>query len=404
MRIGKKFVTLLLVCCLCWHLPMRCNAEGIEEPDQLYALSACLMDAESGRILFEKNGQERRANASTTKVLTLIITLERAELQDVVTVSDYAASQPDVQLYARPGEQFVLEDLCYSMMLESHNDAAVAIAEHVGGSVENFARLMNEKAEEIGCEDSHFVTPNGLDGEDEQGPHQTTATDLARILSYCITISPQKEKFLEITQTPSYSFSNREGNRSYTCVNHNAFLQMMDGAISGKTGFTGSAGYCYVGALRRDNRIYVVALLGCGWPNNKGYKWSDTRKLMQYGIDCFSRCVLDELEIPAECMADIEVVGGRTKELYGIVCAPVIRVKDPVAPSAILIRSDQKMVITFERENIAEAPLRRGDAVGTICYWLGEECVRKDYLIIGKDVEQMDYAWRLLQILQGFAL
>ena len=187
-------------------------------------------------------------------------------------------------------------------------------------------------------------------------------------------------------------------------MNHNAFLQMMDGAISGKTGFTGSAGYCYVGALRRDNRIYVVALLGCGWPNNKGYKWSDTRKLMQYGIDCFSRCVLDELEIPAECMADIEVVGGRTKELYGIVCAPVIRVKDPVAPSAILIRSDQKMVITFERENIAEAPLRRGDAVGTICYWLGEECVRKDYLIIGKDVEQMDYAWRLLQILQGFAL
>lgn len=404
MRIGKRFAVLLLVCCLCWHFPMICNAEEIQEPEQLYALSACLMDAESGRILFEKNGQEKRANASTTKVLTLIITLERANLQDVVTFSDCAASQPDVQLNARSGERFLLEDLCYSMMLESHNDSAVAIAEHVAGSVENFARLMNEKAAEIGCENTHFVTPNGLDGEDSEGGHQTTAVDLARILSYCITVSPQKEKFLEITQTQNYSFSNQEGNRSYSCANHNAFLQMMDGAISGKTGFTGTAGYCYVGALKRDERIYVVALLGCGWPNNKNYKWSDTRKLMQYGIDSFSRCALDELEIPAECLADVEVSGARTKELYGIVRVPVIRIKDPSAPSAILIRSDQKMVITFDRENTSEAPLRRGDTVGTICYWVEEECVRKDYLLIGKDVEQIDYTWRLSQILQGFAL
>lgn len=265
------------------------NEIEIEEPKNLYALSACLMDADSGRILFGKEEDVRRANASTTKIMTLIVTLERADLNDVVTFSDYAASQPDVQLNGASGEQFLLKDLCFSLMLESHNDSAVAIAEHVAGSVEAFAGLMNEKAAELGCMDTYFITPNGLDKEDENGFHGTTAADLARIMSYCIKESPMKETFLDITQTPSYSFSNIEGTRNYSCNNHNRFLTMMDGAISGKTGFTGNAGYCYVGALRRDDRTYVVALLGCGWPNNKNYKWSDTKQLMQYGIDSFER-------------------------------------------------------------------------------------------------------------------
>ncbi|MGN0343137.1 MAG: D-alanyl-D-alanine carboxypeptidase family protein [Roseburia sp.] len=404
METGKKFIALMLAFCFFWQLPIRCSAEEIKEPGNLYALSACLMDADSGRILFEKNGQEMRANASTTKVLTLILTLERADLQDVVTFSDYAAKQPDVQLNAQAGEQFQLEDLCYSLMLESHNDTAVAIAEHVAGSVEEFARLMNEKASEIGCENSHFVTPNGLDGEDEGGPHQTTAVDLARILSYCITISPKKDLFLQITQTQNYSFTNREGSRSYSCNNHNAFLQMMDGALTGKTGFTGSAGYCYVGALRREEKTYVVALLGCGWPNNKSYKWSDTKKLMQYGIDYFSRCMLEKQEIPPECMEDVTVSGAKTEALYGLMCVPVIRVKDPDAPDSLLLRADQKIEITYEKESCVSAPVRKGDRVGTISYWVGNECVRRDYLLIGDDIEQIDYAWRLRQIFQCFAL
>ena len=157
------------------------NEIGIEEPKNLYALSACLMDADSGRILFGKEEDVRRANASTTKIMTLIVTLEYADLNDVVTFSDYAASQPDVQLNGASGEQFLLKDLCFSLMLESHNDSAVAIAEHVAGSVEAFAGLMNEKAAELGCMDTYFITPNGLDKEDEKGFHGTTAADLARI-------------------------------------------------------------------------------------------------------------------------------------------------------------------------------------------------------------------------------
>ena len=317
------------------------NEIEIEEPKNLYALSACLMDADSGRILFGKEEDVRRANASTTKIMTLIVTLEHADLNDVVTFSDYAASQPDVQLNGASGEQFLLKDLCFSLMLESHNDSAVAIAEHVAGSVEAFAGLMNEKAAELGCMDTYFITPNGLDKVDENGFHGTTAADLARIMSYCINESPMKETFLEITQTPSYSFSNIEGTRNYSCNNHNRFLTMMDGAISGKTGFTGNAGYCYVGALRRDDRTYVVALLGCGWPNNKNYKWADTKQLMQYGIDSFEKVNLLELEIPKEAEYPLEIKGAKTDDYSRIKMTEVQNRTEEKQIENILLRKDE---------------------------------------------------------------
>ena len=182
------------------------NVQTELPPLKLYAQGAVLMDAKSGRVLYSKNGEEQLPMASTTKIMTLIVTLERANLDDIVTVSSYAASMPNVQLHIREGEQYRLRDLLYSLMLESHNDSAVAIAEHVGGSVEEFAVLMNQKAQEIGCKDTWFITPNGLDataeysnavGEKELKNHSTTAKDLARIMAYCVLESPNKEQFIE---------------------------------------------------------------------------------------------------------------------------------------------------------------------------------------------------------------
>lgn len=226
-------------------------------------------------------------------------------------------------------------------MLESHNDAAVAIAEHLGRkylpeqlgekspseytpeesrqAVEAFAAVMNRKAAELGCGDTWFITPNGLDatqvltlenGETVEKRHSTTARDLASIMCYCIRRSPRSQAFLEITQTPSHSFSIENG-RSFSCANHNAFLQMMQGAISGKTGFTNQAGYCYVGALERDGRTLVVALPACGWPNNKGYKWSDTRILMNFGLNDFAYHSLDEVAYDESELESLPVLGGR---------------------------------------------------------------------------------------------
>ena len=168
-----------------------------EEPTELHALSAVLMDGDSGRVLYEKEGETPLANASTTKVLTCIVALESSPGDDYVQVSQKAASQPEVKLGLQKGEQYYLEDLLYSLLLQSHNDSAVAIAEHIGGSVKKFSDMMNSKAREIGCTDTHFITPNGLDAEDSGGTHHTTASDLALIMRYAI----KNKIFLQIAQT-----------------------------------------------------------------------------------------------------------------------------------------------------------------------------------------------------------
>ncbi len=416
----SRFILLLSVLVLLqFFAPVILHGETtepvIKEPDNLYALSACLMDAESGRILFAKNAQEKRANASTTKTMTLIVTLENANLDDIVTVSEYAARQPDVQLNINTGEQYVLRDLCYSLMLESHNDSAVAIAEHVGGSVENFAAMMNKKAEEIGCKDTHFVTPNGLDASDDAGEHGTTAEDLARILSYCILKSPKSQEFLEITRTPSYSFNNKNvaddqtvsgGSRSFSCNNHNAFLNMMEGALSGKTGFTGNAGYCYVGALKRGERTFVVALLGCGWPNNKTYKWSDTKKLMQYGIDYFEPALLSESKASAGLPEKITVLDAWTDD-FSMSCeveVEAVEEQDTKNADKFLLRRDENFTVEYTCEDIINAPVKRGTVVGSVEYKIGEEVVKKEKIVCKNNVKRFDFSWGIERVLQRFFL
>ena len=284
-------VTAVLI--ICQIFPVKAA-----DDENLYALSAVLMDGETGRVLYGKEAYKGRPNASTTKVMTCILALELAKGDDYVQVSGNAASQPQTRLGMREGQQFYLEDLLYSLMLKSHNDSAVAIAEHIGGSVEGFAEKMNEKAKELGCKDTHFVTPNGLDGEDEGGIHHTTARDLALIMAYAI----KNATFVHITQTRDYTFTDISGKKHYSVHNTNAFLDMETGVISGKTGFTGNAGYCYVCAVRQDERLFIVALLGCGWPGNKNYKWSDTKTLLSYGRENYQYVMLPELpqlpEIP----------------------------------------------------------------------------------------------------------
>lgn len=372
----------------------------IQEPEGLYAQSAVLMDADSGRILFSKNGQEERAMASTTKIMTCILALENGNLDDTVTASAYAASQPEVHLGVREGEQFCLRDLLYSLMLESHNDAAVVIAEHVGIDVPGFADMMNEKARELGCEHTHFVTPNGLDGTDDGGTHHTTAEDLARIMKYCIMDSPQKKAFLEITGTENYSFADVGGGRSFSCYNHNAFLKMMEGALSGKTGFTGEAGYCYVGALQREERTFIVSLLACGWPNNKGYKWADTKKLMTYGIEAFHyRDIHQETET-----AEITVLNGIPNEsrLNGksSVCTEV---QNSAADTEVfLLRDDETVEISIEEKPQLTAPVFQGESVGKVVYRIGDEVLLTETIVTAESVNVRDFVWCAEQIMHQF--
>ena len=365
------------------------ESKNADELSCLYALSACLMDADTGRILFEKDGEVRRANASTTKVLTLIVTLENANLEDTVTISEYAAKQPDVQLGANTGQKYKLRDLCYAMMLESYNDVAVAIAEHVAGSVEQFAVMMNQKAEEIGCLNSHFITPNGLDAEDAGGFHGTTAEDLAKILSYCVTRSEKKEAFLKITRANTYQFTDLSGKKSFTCHNHNAFLTMMDGALSGKTGFTGDAGYCYVGAVKQDERTFVVALLGCGWPNNKTYKWCDMKKIINYALEHYRYENIAEKEIELPDVIVKNAVNGNyslEEEKKMAVCAK----KDEIN----FLKADwEKTKVCVEYPKELEAPVKKGETIGYISYYLNENLVKEIPVQTSENIKRREIGW-----------
>lgn len=376
-------------------IPWSVYAQEAEEVKlNLYARSAVLMDAQSGRVLYEKDGYTHMPNASTTKIMTCILAIESGKMEERATASAYAASMPKVHLGISQGEQFLLKDLLYSLMLESHNDSAVVIAEHVGGSVEGFSEMMNQKAAEIGCEDTYFITPNGLDAQNEKGIHGTTARDLALIMSYCL----KNETFLEITRTGSYTFSNVEGTRQYSCQNHNAFLSMMEGALTGKTGFTGDAGYCYVGALRQGERTFVVALLACGWPNNKSYKWSDTRELMAYALNNYQ----------------YEEVFEHKKELSSI---PVhnamptswdlnqeIRVSPCLedAQLNVLKKPKEEIHVIYDLPEALIAPVSAGEEIGTVSYYLGEERIAVYPVTVQEDIEEFQHKWYFSYILQEF--
>ena len=355
-----------------------------EEPENLYARSAVLMDADTGRILYEKNGEEVLPMASTTKIMTLLVTLENADLEGTVTVSSYAASMPDVQLNIREGERYRLKDLCYSMMLESHNDAAAAIAEHVGGSVEGFASMMNQKARDLGCYHTYFITPNGLDAEDEHGVHSTTAEDLARIMRFCM----QNDTFRSITREPSWNFTDLDGTRSFTVNNKNAFLNMMEGALTGKTGFTNDAGYCYVGALEREGKRLIVALLACGWPGNRTWKWSDTQTLMNYGLDTYHHETIGEEMIRMEPAA---VQDGRKES---------VELRADIGTVQMLLKEDDLFRIETDRPSELQAPVEAGEIVGTVAYYLNNEIVDIFPVYAAETVQKIDYWWCLNRILQ----
>lgn len=377
MNVLRRLFFLILCLLLLCALPSL----AAEAPDQLYARSAVLMDANNGRILFEKNGTEQLPMASTTKIMTLLITLENANPENTVTISSYASSMPEVKLHIREGEQYRLKDLCYSLMLESHNDSAVAIAEHVGGSVEAFAAMMNQKARDLGCYHTYFITPNGLDASDESGVHSTTAEDLARIMRACM----DREDFLAITREPSWSFSDLSGTRHFTVNNKNAFLHMMEGALTGKTGFTNGAGYCYAGALERDGRRLIAVVLACGWPSNRTWKWSDTQKLMNYGLTYFHpESVGTNLFLPDP----IAVTNGQSDQVF-------LSVK--TEKKELLLSDQDSFTMDVLLPSSLEAPVQAGQLVGTVIYYVNGTVLDLFPIVSTGQVSSIDFRFRLHQ-------
>ena len=403
------FVYVILICNLCCQLPVHAVAldHAIlmvpQLSDALYALSAVMMDADSGRILYEKEGETPRPNASTTKVLTCILALENRDGDDYVQVSANAASQPQVKLGLQKGEQYYLEDLLYSLLLQSHNDSAVAIAEHIGGSVEGFSDMMNAKAREIGCMDTHFITPNGLDAEDSDGIHHTTASDLARIMRYAI----KNKVFLKIAQTKEYSFSDLSKKRTFSVHNTNALFSMTDGVLAGKTGFTGDAGYCYVCAVQKDDRTFIIALLAAGWPGHKTYKWHDTLKLLDYGKNNFYYHSFwqepDLSYIPVK--GGIPESDSHTDDLLpdGIIyIGGQVKATEEEKQQKILLNKDDRLQYQVRLKDELQAPVRKGEQIGRVIYMLNGQKIASFPILAVQNVDRITFLYCAELIFRNF--
>ena len=388
-KISKQVIagilSLILVKCPVFLL----SVNAAEMPVGLYSTGAVLMDADSGRVLFAKNGKEPYAMASTTKIMTCILALELGEPDQIVTFSDYAASMPDVQMNARAGEQYYLKDLLYSTMLESHNDSAAAVAEAIAGDVESFARLMDKKAESIGCKMTNFVTPNGLDDIDEEGEHRTTAEELAMILRYCTTISSKAKDFIKITGTKAYEFQEINGKRYVSCNNHNALLNSYEGAFTGKTGFTGKAGYCYTGAAEKDGKKLIVSLLGAGWYPHKSYKWKDAAKLLDYGFENYEYETIGKEQW---VLQEIPVVDGMENR---------VSVETDAGTFSYLLEKNEVAQCRVEQAEQLQAPIEKGTVVGTITYELNGEIIEKFQIYTGESVEESTFWNQLKKWLKG---
>lgn len=377
------------ICCTLFILiqnPAAAAETGQQEEKEklsLNARAAVLMDADSGRILYGKNETMVFPMASTTKIMTLIVALEHNEPDQIVMASAGASAMPEVRLGVHEGERYRMEDLYYAMMLESFNDAAMMIAEGTVGSVENFAELMNEKAISLGCTQTYFITPNGLDAADEKGVHSSTAEDMAKIMRYAI----DNEDFLKITQTADYSFTDCDRKRSFEVHNKNVLLTMMDGVLSGKTGYTADAGYCYVCAVKKDDRTFIVALLGSGWPPHKGYKWSDVQTLLDYGDKNYRYQTIDISKgVPDR---QVHVMNG--EQDFATVRAKQTNYR-------FLLSSEDKVHVESVLPGQLEAPVEAGQSVGSIRIFVnGDLTAENDYVTADRIGIRRTWKERLLR-------
>ena len=380
----KTIVSVFLYVIICSIQIYAVSAEEIN----LNAKAAVIMDAESGKILYEKSKDQKMPNASTTKILTCLYILKHCNLDQMAEVSKNAAMQPKVRLGVREGEKYKVKDLLYGLMLESYNDCAVVLAEHAEGSVEKFEKRMNQMAENLGTLNTHFVTPNGLDGIDKKGRHETTAQDLAKIMARCI----KNQQFLEITQTKQYTFTDGSRKRRFICNNHNALLSSMQGVISGKTGYTSKAGYCYVGAVKQKNMTMTFSVLASGWPPHKTYKWKDVRKLVQYATDHYER---REIIADTSKIKEISIKNGLKEKVL---------LKTGNLKAAFLVKKTDKIKIESILPSFIDAPVKEGQKVGEIKYFINGKNQKSVPIYTKQSVKQKDYWYYFEKIIQRFTL
>jgi len=317
------------------------------------AKAAILIDADTGRVMLEKNAELRLPMASTTKIMTALVALERGDPDETVKIMPEAVGVEGSSVYLTLGEELTLRELLYALMLASANDAATAIAIHTAGSVEAFAELMNEKASALGLKNTNFKNPHGLDAEG----HFTSAHDLARITAAAL----KNKLFAEIVSTYKYNIGGKDGTRRYL-VNHNKLLRQYDGCIGVKTGYTKTDGRCLVSAARRDGMTLIAVTLSA--PDD----WRDHTAMLDYG---FSHYESVKLCVQREFIISLPDVSGKGE----IEC---------VVKSGIVLTLPKGGEITrvIECPRFFWSTPKKGETVGQVIFYRNGKEIARTTLIV----------------------
>ncbi len=321
---------------------------GYTEGIKVSADAAILIEGKTGAVLYAKNEHQRRAPASTTKIMTAILALERGDPEEIVTISRNAAYITGSSLYLRPGQKIKLGDLIKGMMLRSGNDSAVAIAEHIGGGLREFVNMMNLKARQLGAWNTKFSNPHGLPSAN----HYSTAFDLALISRYGLMY----ESFASIVSTADDTIEFEYPRETRHLSNTNKLLWYFEGADGVKTGTTSQAGHCLVASATRDGRRLIAVVL------HSDNRWRDSANLLNYGFENFT---LKDLSLNGEKSLTVEVKGGMAKDLKLVMRSE----KHVVIKNSDLERYTVEYEIDSDR---IIAPIKKGDILGRVVAKVGE--------------------------------
>jgi len=333
---------------------------------ELSAKSAILIDASSGRVLFEKNAHESLPQASTTKITTALIALEQAKLTKRIRVPDNFVNPGESNIYLEPGEVQTLEDLMYALLLKSANDAAEAIAIGIAGSEEKFVAMMNERVRELGLKNTHYTNPHGLHNDD----HYTSAYDLAMIAREAL----KHKEFQDIIVTNRHLLSWPGHDYSRVVYNANKLLKTYEGADGVKNGYTKQAGNCLVGSATRDGMQLIAVVL------HSNGMYDEVSALLDYGFQNYQK---KNFYGSRQLIKDIMVEGGKTEQIR-------VFTKSPVSVALRDSEIDQVHPKIYLPDSI-KAPVKAGQRLGAVVIQINKDMTVTTELIAGDSVNQKSF-------------
>ena len=378
----KRLLCVVIVMGLLWFLlPV-----GVQAAPETLGKSAILIDAATGTVICESNSHELLAPASVTKVMTLLLIMEaidsgRIGWNDTVTASEAAAEKGGSQIYLKVGEQMSVSDMVKSIAVSSANDCACAMAEYIAGSEEAFVNMMNQRAQELGMQDSHFINCTGLDDSPEAKTHLTSAHDIALMSRELLTKHPDIKKYTTI-----WMDTVRDG--TFGLSNTNKLVRFYPGATGLKTGFTSGAGYCLSASAQRDGMELIAVVMGCATSKDR---FNSCKALLDFG---FANYALIQPELPETATVPVKL--GLTDTVQAI----------PGNRNAILIDKSQKnaVSVTMELESEVTAPVSKGQRLGTLTVRSGEQILAQIPLVAEKTVEKCSFWQMFLRVLKTVAM